>query len=418
MPARSRSARPAPPEVSREQVLRLWFRRQGLAAPRGTERLTRRTFRDLLRETGGLQLDSVNVLDRAHYLTLWTRFGQYDRRQVDRWAYRDRVAYEYWGHEACLLPIEHLPISRRRMAAFPPPHWLRSSWWPRYQTSPGSKRRVLRRLREEGVLESANFAVTAADRRRNGQNKVAMPMFKEDNRSLQLLWHAGRIAIANRRHFRRHFDLAERVYPDGPTVSTAACEDSWLLAGLRGNGIASEKHLVNYFTAPYLTAADRRRVLARNLRSGRVVEVRVPGVAGACYALPEHLEGLDSLPSPRGTTPLCPFDSFLWQRGRAEELLDFRYRVEIYVPPPKRTFGYYVMPILHDGRLVGRLDPKLHRDRACLEIKSLHLEPDFRRTRRFDAALEASLHDLATFVGAERVTLPARSRQVSRTARR
>lgn len=407
MTARRRPAKPEPPKIPREHVLRLWFARQGLAVPRGTRKLTRRTFREMLRETGGLQLDSVNVLDRAHYLTLWSRFGAYDRARVDRWAYRDRVAYEYWGHEACLLPIENLPISRRRMAAFPPAHWLRSSWWPRYRTSAGSKRRVLQRLRDEGVLESANFEVTAADRKRNGQNRVAMPMFKEDSRSLNLLWHAGRIAIANRRHFRRHFDLAERVYPEGKPASTAAYEDSWLLGGLRGNGIASAKHLVNYFTAPRLTAVDCRRVIARNVRLGRVQEVRVPGVAGVCYALPEHLQGLEDLPPPRGTTPLCPFDSFLWQRGRAEELLGFRYRVEIYVPPPKRMFGYYVMPILHDGRLVGRLDPKLHRDQGRLEIKSIQIEPTFKRTRRFDAALRDSLQDLAAFVQADKLDLPA-----------
>ena len=112
------------------------------------------------------------------------------------------------------------------------------------------------------------------------------------------------------------------------------------------------------------------------------------------------------MPPPTGTTLLCPFDSFLWRRERAEELLDFHYRIEIYTPAAKRKYGYYVLPILHEGRLVGRLDPKLHRDRGELEIKSIHLEEGFRRSRAFDAAFAAVLRDLATFLSADEVTAP------------
>jgi len=183
-------------------------------------------------------------------------------------------------------------------------------------------------------------------------------------------------------------------------------QDSWLRIGLDGNGIASEKHLVNYWTAPKLKAAERKRVIARHLKDGSIVEVRVEGIPDRFYALPEDLEGLDKLSEPRGTNLICPFDSLLWQRQRTEDLLDFRYRIEIYVTPKKREFGYYVLPILHDGAFVGRLDPKLHRDRAELEIRSIHLEPGFRRDARFDAGFAGALTSLAEFVGAEKVTLP------------
>lgn len=233
-----------------------------------------------------------------------------------------------------------------------------------------------------------------------------MPLAKEDKRSLKLLWHDGRIAVAGRRHFRCLYDMAERVYPEGPVASPAAYEDSWLLIGLSGCGIAPERHLVNYMTGPSLKAPDRKRVIARNLRKGRVVEVRVRGLRGACYALPEHLDDLDRLPEPAGTNLICPFDSLLWQRKRAEELLGFTYSIEIYVPPPKRVFGYYVLPILHEGRLVGRLDPKMHRDRGVLEVRALHLEPEFEPTAGFIGGLGEAIESMAEFVGAGDIEMP------------
>jgi uncharacterized protein YcaQ len=232
------------------------------------------------------------------------------------------------------------------------------------------------------------------------------PLAKEDKRSLKLLLHAGRVAVAGRRHFRCLYDLAERVLPEGPVATTREYHDSWLLAGLEGNGAAREAHLVNYYTAPNLDAAERRRVLRRNLKAKEIVAVRIDGLAGEHYARPRDLEELGASPEPRGTTLLSPFDSLLWQRARAEELLGFEYRVEIYVPPAKRRYGYYCLPILHDGRLVGRLDPKLHRDRGVLEIRSLHLEPGFDGGERFTTGMRSALESLRTFVGARAVELP------------
>ncbi len=392
--------------IGLDQVVRLWFQRQGLTAPRGTRRLSRDTLTDHLERTGALQLDTINVIERAHHLALWSRFGPYDRKRFDRWVYGDRIAYEYWGHEASILPISHLPIGRRRMRRFPPKSWSGKSWWSVYRTSPASKRRVLRRLKEEGPLESADFEHTPEEFGPDGPPGGAMPLGKEDRRSLKLLWHAGRVAVHSRRHFRCVYDLAERVYPECAPVSPAEFEDSWLFIGLSGNGIASEQHLANYMTAPSLSAETRKRVIARNLKSGRILEVRVDGHRQPFYALPEHLDALDVLPEPEGTTLICPFDSLLWQRKRAEELLGFRYRIEIYVSRAKREFGYYVLPILHDGRLVGRLDPKLHRDRGELEVKALHLEPGVRRDSGLERGLAEALDSLRSFVGGETLTLP------------
>lgn len=390
------------PTIRRDAVVRLWLDRQGLLTP-GSSRFSRQAVTAHLERTGGLQLDTINVLDRAHYLTLWSRFGPYRHRTLDKWLYADRIGYEYWSHEASICPISHLPLGRRRMRAFPPDSWARRAWWKVYQTGTASRRRVMRRLRDEGPLESGDFEDPTPTRDRPGGT---MPLPHEDRRSLKLLWHAGKVAVRSRRHFRCLYDLAERVYPDGPVATTAELEDSWVFTGLSGNGVASERHLRNYLTAPDLDAASRKRVLARNVKKGLIVEVRVEGSRERFYARPEDLEAIDARPEPQGTTLICPFDSLLWQRERAEDLLDYSYRIEIYVPPAKRTFGYYVLPILHDGRLVGRLDPKLHRDRGELEIKAIQLEAGVRRNPGLDRGLADALDRLVRFEGATRLALP------------
>jgi uncharacterized protein YcaQ len=380
--------------IASDTVVRLWLHRQFLLRPRG-RKLTRRAFVEHLERTGGLQLDSVNVLDRAHYLTLWSRFGPYDRALPDRWTYRDRLAYEYRGHQASILPNRHLPLSRRAMRRFD----RYDSWWMPRRPPVAVTRRVLGRIRREGPLESADF------RNETGSSGPWWG-WKDEKMALELLWFQGRLAIHDRRHFRRVYDLSDRVYPDGPVASLTAFEDSWLLTGLSGNGVATEKHLAGYFDTPRLKAPERKKIIARNLRAGRIVEVVVDGGRQPWFARPEDLEGASRLPAPRGTNLICPFDSLLWQRSRAEDLLRFRYRIEAYLPLAKREYGYYVMPILHDGQLVGRLDPKFHRERRELEIRSLRLEPWFDGGSDFDAGVAKSLHDLVAFLGAKRIKLP------------
>lgn len=397
-----------PVEFNVEQVVRLWLHRQQLANVAAKPKLTRSAFRVLLQTVGALQIDSVNVVDRAHYLTLWSRFGDFKREQVDRWTYRDKVAYEYWGHEASLLPAGHLPLSRRRMKSFPPDQWRNSAWWTRYETSAVSKRRVLKRIAECGPLESSDFQAnvnTDSEAPFGGWNTS---LSKDDKRSLQLLWHAGKIGIAGRRHFRKVYDLAQNVYTETPVATQTEYHDSWLFAGLSGNGIATLTHLKNYMTAPPLNMTECRKVIDRNLKGKHIVEVRVKGHRGPWYAMPEHLESLNQLGEPQGTTLICPFDSLLWQRKRAEDLMGFRYRVEIYVPEKNREFGYYVLPILHNGKLVGRIDPKFDRQQKRLTIKGIWLEPKSRRNGSFDRLLRQTIDDLAKFLGATDVEMPVR----------
>jgi len=383
------------PRIAREQVIRLWLARQGLLGPRG-RRLTRAQFLAHLERCGALQLDSVNALARAHLLTLWSRFGAFSPATLDRWVYAEKLAYEFWGHEASILPATSLALSRRYMRDWDPS----GKWWAAMHQPQAVKRRILRRIRDDGPLESADFEGDGEKRSGGWWG------WKEAKMALELLWREGKLAVRERRHFRRVYDLAERVYPPGLAASRRAHEDSWALIGLAGNGVATARHLENYMTAPRLKAGERAAVLARLLRAKRIVAVEVPGLAGTAYALPEHLDGGLELPAPRGTHLICPFDSLLWQRRRAEELLDFRYRVEIYTPAAKRNFGYYVLPILHEGRLVGRLDPRLDRQAGRLRIDAIHLERGVARDPHLERGLAECLRDLTGFVGAEALELP------------
>lgn len=390
------------PVLRRTDAIKLWLHCQGLTRPRTTT-LTPETLTDVLTKTGGLQLDAINTVERAHYLTLWSRFGAYDRTHVDNWLYSSGLAYEYWGHEASLLPISHLPLGLRRMRRFPPSSWKNSSWWEVYQVPTGVKRRVLKRLRVEGPLGSESIGKRGVGPREPGM----MPLPKEERRALNLLWHAGRIAVRLRKNFRCMYDLAERVYPvNVEPASSSAYLDSWLHIGLRGNGVASENHMRNYWTAPKLSAPERRMVIERNLRRGDVVAISVEGSTEPHYILPEHLDLLSYLPAPEGTTLICPFDSLLWQRQRSEDFWGFKYRIEIYVPASKRIYGYYVFPILHDGNLVGRMDIKMHRKQRILEVKAVYLEEQFSPAASFYLGVRNALQSLGQFLGAEKMTVP------------
>jgi hypothetical protein len=256
------------------------------------------------------------------------------------------------------------------------------------------------RIRAEGPLESADFE---GEPRASGGSWWG---WKLEKMALEWLYRRGKLAISERRSFRRVYDLAERIYPPGPTAAKRDYEDSWLLAGLAANGVAPERHLAGYLTAPRLPAPLRREVIARGLRRRRIVEVEVPGLKGPCFALPEMLDALPRLPPPRGTTLLCPFDSLLWQRMRAEELLDFRFRIEMYVPRLQRRFGYYVLPVLHEGRLVARLDVQRERASGRLHVHAMLLEKGFAPDAGFRRGLADCLTEMAAWLGADHLELP------------
>jgi uncharacterized protein YcaQ len=404
------------PVITRRAVAALFLARQHLARPR-TRRLTASSLLAFVEDVGGLQIDSINVVERGHYLTLWSRFGPYDRTAVDRIAYRRKLLFEYWAHAACLVPASHYPAWRRAMLDYS----LRSRAWGRWLQK---NRRVLRAVEDAiaggGPLGSADF-----EHRRAPGAAGGWWNWKPAAHALDYLWMSGRTLVHSRAQFRKRFDLAERVMPEAVVREPLTREGfrRWhLRQSLRAMGAASATDLRMYLTFPRGAAGDRLHALRAALAAGEVIEVEVAGERGRWLALAEDLPALAAAGRRRraaaGTTLLSPFDSFLWHRDRTRRLFGYDYTLEVYTPGHRRVHGYYSLPIFHDGQLIGRLDPKVHRAERRLEVRSVHFEPWFAKGSAPpavswgavdpDAALAGvggALRSLAAFVGAADVTV-------------
>ena len=404
------------PVVSRRAVAALFLARQHLARPR-SRRLTSRSLLAFVEDVGGLQLDSINVVERGHHLTLWSRFGPYERASLERLAYRRRLLFEYWAHAACLVSASHFPAWRRVMLDYS----LRNRAWGKWLKK---NSRVLRAV-EDAITATGPMGSSDFEHRRSPAAAGGWWNWKPAAHALDYLWMSGRTQVHSRPHFRKRFDLAERMMPEAVALTPLTPEGfrRWhLRQSLHAMGAASEADLRMYLTYPRTPVSDRRTVLRAAVEAKDVVEIEVTGERGRWLALAEDLPALHAAHRMRrpatGTTLLSPFDSFLWHRDRTRRLFGYDYTLEVYTPGHKRVHGYYSLPIFHDGQLIGRLDPKTHRTEKRLEVKAVHLEPWFAKgapppaaswgTVDRDAALQGiaqALRSLATFVGAQEVTV-------------
>jgi uncharacterized protein YcaQ len=380
----------------------------------------------MTRDVGGIQLDSINIIDRAHHLTLWSRFGPFDREKLDQMIYRDRRLFEYWSHVACLIATDEFPAWRRAMLDYTPRNKAWGAWLRKQKPT---LRIVEDEIRARGPLGSADFL-----QKRKGVG--GWWNWKPATLALDYLWMSGVITTHSRRHFHKKFDLTERTLTEAmqrEPLSREAFRTWHLERSLSAMGAATDADLRMYMTFPREPLASRRAHLRAAIASGDVVEIKVEGLKGTWFVLQRDVPALERAANtpttPRGTTFLSPFDSFLWHRERTSALFDFDYRIEVYVPEPKRRYGYYVLPLLHDGRFIGRADVKTHRKERTLEIRALHFEPWFARGTASpldawepverEAALAGtaeSMRSLAAFVGAEKVKLTRVAPGAMRTA--
>jgi uncharacterized protein YcaQ len=395
-------------------VTALFLERQHLARPRAA-RLTARRLGRFVEDVGGLQLDSINVLDRAHYLTVWSRFGPYDRAWLDGVAYRRRLLFEYWAHAACLVPTTMLPWWRRAMLDYRLRH---TGWSDHLRRNPRVLARVKAEVSAQGPMGSADFD---GPRPSGGGGWWS---WKPVQHALHYLWMTGALTVHSRRHFHKRYDLLERALPAVLGCAPVSAQDfaRWHLErSLHAMGAATERDLAAYLTFPRFGPGGRRAVLRAMLAGGEVTEVVVEGRPGRWFALTRDLPVLARTrpggPLAAGTTLLSPFDSLLWSRERVRRLFDFDYRIEVYTPGDQRVHGYYTLPILHRGRLIGRVDAKAHRSERQLEVRHVYFEPWFASGAASPASdgrldqdealtgIAASLRSLATFVGGDAVVL-------------
>ena len=322
---------------------------------------------DTVRRLGYLQLDPTSRVARSHLLVLWSRLGRYDVAELDRLLWQDRALFEW---RAFVYPMEHLALLRSRMRRFTEgaDSWSRGvrDW---LETNADFRRYVLDELRHRGPLMSRDFA----DRALQPWKSSGWTGNRNVSQMLEFLWGRGEVAVVGRVGAQRVWDLAERWYPDTPSVPDDEAEGQLAALRLRALGIA---------------------------REGPGVRVRVGGVPGAWVVHPDALAAGDK-PLPDSTSLLSPFDRLIHDRDRAEALFGFRYRMEIYVPRAQRQYGYFVLPVLRGDRLVGRIDPEYDRRARVLRVNAVHAEPSSRADDL--AGLDATLASLAAFVGAERV---------------
>lgn len=365
-------------DLSAAQARRLALAAQGFGRPRPTGRVDGRHLRRAIDDVGLLQLDSVNVFLRSHYMPLFSRLGPYPRETLDRLAWhedgqgkarraRHRDLFEYWGHEASLLPVELQPLLRWRMARAGELAWKGVRRIAAEQ--PQLLEFVLDEVRERGPLRASDLA--AEDRpRKPGE----MWSWSEEKTALEYLFFSGQLCAARRVNFERLYDLPERVLPPAvlktPTPSQEEAQRRLLLVAAKRLGVATEPDLGDYFRLPRKESKAR---VAELVESGDLLPVRVEGWNAPAYTTPERPAGLRRAATARAL--LTPFDSLVWARDRTERLFDFRYRIEIYVPAPKRTYGYYVLPFLLGDRLVARVDLKSDRQAGVLRVQSAFAEP-------------------------------------------
>jgi uncharacterized protein YcaQ len=363
-------------ELSAAQARRAAIAAQGLAAARPRGRVDVRHLRRALDRVGIVQLDSVNVFSRSHYMPLFSRLGPYPRETLDgltvhqdgrdgRTPADRRELFEYWGHEASLIPIDMQPLLRWRMARADSLAWAGVARVAREE--PGLVRRVLELVRDEGPIRAAAVGSPKRERRAG-----EMWNWNAGKKALEYLFFSGQVTAERRVNFERLYDLPERVLPaavlDMPTPPEDEAQRELLLFAARRLGVATEPDLGDYFRLPRKESKAR---LAELVEAGALRTVAVAGWGPPAYA-PHDVKVPRRV---RARALLTPFDSMVWARERTERLFDFRYRIEIYVPAPKRVHGYYVLPFLLGDQLVARVDLKSDRQGGVLRVVGAFAEP-------------------------------------------
>jgi uncharacterized protein YcaQ len=349
---------------------------------------------EVVRHLGSLQLDPTRTVERTHYLVLWSRLGGYDRDELDRVLWRERRLLE---HNAFLVPVERLPELRYESGPWIQ-RWDGVREW--IQTNRAFHDSILAQLRDRGPLQSRDLDDSALV---EGWRSSGWTHGKNTTRMLEFMAKALEVLVVGREGQERLWDLAERVIPrDAPDYlpSDAEYAERRLEEAMRRFGVADLREIK---TRTYW--ADKRalpRAIDRFVDEGRLIPVSLPRetVRRPTWATPAALEAAESAVASR-TTLLSPFDPLIYDRDRTLELFSFQYKLEMYVPKDQRQFGHFTLPLLHDNRLVGRLDAEMDRAARSLMVKRLHWEND--PTTRARREADRAIGRLASFLGATEV---------------
>jgi uncharacterized protein YcaQ len=380
---------------------------QGLTTPNGAQAApTLDTIFDMVDRLGCVQIDTLHMIRRAQYVTLWSRLGAYNPDDFDRLIYDpdQRRLFEYWRHAASIIPLDDYRYCTHAMR-----HYRNGGgWWPEWNKQPENRalvEQVKARIQDEGARRSTHFE--APDGKRGSWWD-----WKPAKHALEYLYNVGDVMIADRVNFQRVYDLRERVLPDWVDRREPTLEEThqhWLERAARALGIGEARHLADY---AYMKRGEVNKGVTALIHAGALVEVEAEIMGGETRTLLVHRDTLPLIPQiadgaikPARTTFMNPFDSFFWAKGRDQMLWGFRQALEAYLPASKRQWGYYCLPILHRDRLIGRFDPKLDRKTGTLILRALYLEPDVEPSSERITDIAGALRDFMAWHDADHLVI-------------
>lgn len=349
-----------------------------------------------------LQIDTIHVVARSPYLVLFSRLGDYPQRWLEE-LLAERAIFEVWAHEACFASMRDYILHRNALPQREH-HWAIRNARSHRERNGAQIERLLQHIRELGPVKSSDF-----EREDAGGGWWG---WKDEKRWLEAGFALGELMVARRENFHRVYDLAERVAGaavadwDTAQIAPEAVRRDTVLRSVQALGIAQARWIADYFRIkPRLRDADLDPLVAQ----GELLRVEVRGWSALGYVHPAHAPLLAQAAAGRlratRATVLSPFDPVVWDRERASELFGFDYTLECYVPEPKRRYGYFVLPILAGGRLVGRLDTKAHRAAGEFEVKALYLEDGVEPSERLAADIAAAIDECARWHGTPKARL-------------
>jgi uncharacterized protein len=358
-----------------------------------------------IRAMNMLQIDTISVVARSQYLVLWSRLGHYQTGWLDE-LLRDGKLFEYWAHAACLLPIEHYANYRYCMQNLEAVGSTRTA--ARLKTHRVALNALRKTIRECGEVRANDFE-REAGRKSNGWWD-----WKPEKLLLETLFTAGELMVARREGFHRIYDLREQVLPahlhDVTPPTKEVIEREWTLAAIKSMGIATGRWIGDYFRHAGRVPRPSPNAL---VETGDLLRVEIEGIEQIAYVHRDHRTLLKRASrndlQATHTTLLSPFDPIVWDRKRALHLFDFDYRLECYTPEHKRLYGYFTLPLLHRGELVGRVEAKAHRGDGIFELKHLHLEAYIKPNEALASALATSVRRCAQWHATPKVVVTATS---------
>jgi uncharacterized protein YcaQ len=370
---------------------------QGFGVPKPAQ-VTKRHLLSTIQRLGLLQIDSVNVLVRAHYFPLFSRIGPYPSEWLDDLAYRKRRLFEYWGHAASLIPVDLFPYFRWRMERAKQGDGVYRGWVRFAQENAVLIQEVLEQIRRHGPSGAGD--VEKAMRQEQANRKAGWWEWSDSKTALEWLFWSGQVTTSTRRNFERVYDLTERVYPklyNGFIPDQITAQRELVAIASRALGVATENDLSDYFRLKVNETRPRIREL---IETGELLEVKVEG-----WRQPAYVGSATRAPRTLETSAfLSPFDPLLWERKRTERLFGFRYRIEIYTPAAQRQHGYYVVPFLFNENFVARLDLKADRTNNSLRVVAAFAEPQT-EPKNFIHAMATELRSLAAWLRLEKIEI-------------